>query len=277
MAMFTFASASGSPGVTSTVLGLAMAWPRPVLVVEADPTGGSGILAGYFRGQQHHPGVVELVVAHRSGRMAETLRRLVFPIEGTHVGVLAGSKSHEQASGLSRLWDPLVGALRDVAGEAVDVLVDAGRLGLEGWPEPLVRHSDVTLMVSRSSLPAVAAARSWAHSLAQDALPDHLVQVLLVGAGRPYGAKEVSRVLGLPVAASIDWDPRRAAVFGEGADKPAGVLGGPSGAQMAFQVSGYWRSLTQAAAKLSRAVSEPSRDPLFRGIIAGLRDREVGA
>ena len=44
------ASASGSPGVTTTALGMALLWPRPVLLVEADPTGGSGLLAGYFRG-----------------------------------------------------------------------------------------------------------------------------------------------------------------------------------------------------------------------------------
>ena len=42
MAVIALASASGSPGVTTTALGLALLWPRPVLLVEADPTGGSG-------------------------------------------------------------------------------------------------------------------------------------------------------------------------------------------------------------------------------------------
>ena len=41
MAVVALASASGSPGVTTTALGLALLWPRPVLLVEADPTGGS--------------------------------------------------------------------------------------------------------------------------------------------------------------------------------------------------------------------------------------------
>jgi hypothetical protein len=50
MAVIALASASGSPGVTTTALGLALLWPRPVLLIEADPTGGSGLLAGYFRG-----------------------------------------------------------------------------------------------------------------------------------------------------------------------------------------------------------------------------------
>ena len=46
MAVVCLTSASGSPGVTATAVGLAFCWPRPVLLVEADPTGGSGILAG---------------------------------------------------------------------------------------------------------------------------------------------------------------------------------------------------------------------------------------
>ena len=54
MAVIALASASGSPGVTTTALGLAMLWPRPVLLVEADPTGGSGLLAGYFRGTREY-------------------------------------------------------------------------------------------------------------------------------------------------------------------------------------------------------------------------------
>ena len=42
MAIVCLASASGSPGVTTTAVGMAFSWPRPVLLVEADPTGGSG-------------------------------------------------------------------------------------------------------------------------------------------------------------------------------------------------------------------------------------------
>ena len=51
MALIVLTSAAGSPGVTTTALGLALTWHRPVLLVEADPTGGSALLAGYFRGQ----------------------------------------------------------------------------------------------------------------------------------------------------------------------------------------------------------------------------------
>ncbi|MCB0909871.1 MAG: hypothetical protein KDB63_22470, partial [Nocardioidaceae bacterium] len=64
MAVVALASASGSPGVTTTSLGLALAWPRPVLLVEADPTGGSGILAGFFRGlREYDAGLVEVALS----------------------------------------------------------------------------------------------------------------------------------------------------------------------------------------------------------------------
>lgn len=36
MAIVALVSASGSPGVTATALGLALLWPRPVMLVEAD-------------------------------------------------------------------------------------------------------------------------------------------------------------------------------------------------------------------------------------------------
>ena len=50
MALIVLTSASGSPGVTTSAVGLALTWPRPALLVEADPTGGSSVLAGYLRG-----------------------------------------------------------------------------------------------------------------------------------------------------------------------------------------------------------------------------------
>lgn len=51
MALVTLVSAAGSPGVTTTGLGLALCWPRPVVLVEADPAGSSALAAGYFRGR----------------------------------------------------------------------------------------------------------------------------------------------------------------------------------------------------------------------------------
>ena len=112
--LVTLVSAAGSPGVTSTALGLALRWPRPVVLVEADPSGGSGLLAGFFRGQLDQPGLVDLVIAHRSDLLADALPRLLFPLEGSQASVLFGARSHEQAAGVAALWPPLLVALRDL-------------------------------------------------------------------------------------------------------------------------------------------------------------------
>ena len=71
MALIVLTSASGSPGVTTAALGLALTWHRPVLLVEADPTGGSALLAGYFRGQSTPTQtLIDLAFAHRAGAQA---------------------------------------------------------------------------------------------------------------------------------------------------------------------------------------------------------------
>ena len=74
MAVIVLASAAGSPGVTTSTLGLALTWPRPVLLVEADPTGGSAMLAGFFRGTTAQTaGLIDLVWAHRLTPQVEQL------------------------------------------------------------------------------------------------------------------------------------------------------------------------------------------------------------
>ncbi|WP_431472937.1 ParA family protein [Ornithinimicrobium sp. W1665] len=55
MAVITLTSASGSPGVTTTALGWALSRGRPTVLVDADPTGGASMLAGYLRGQMVPP------------------------------------------------------------------------------------------------------------------------------------------------------------------------------------------------------------------------------
>ena len=251
MAIITLVSASGSPGVTTTALGLALAWPRPVLLVEADPTGGSALLAGYWRGQLDHVGLLDLVLAERHGVLADAVPRMQLPIDGTDVSVLVGTKSHEQAGSLARLWDPLLGVLQNLPGQ--DVIVDAGRLGLGGAPHSLVTYSDTTLLVTHSSLRARVAARSWAATLAADVVPGHVAKVVLVGEGRKYRSGEVGRTLGLPVAGSIVSDPRRAEVFSDGAAYPVPWFGGERAASRAFEQSGYVRSLRTLAAALRSA------------------------
>jgi len=76
MALIVLASASGSPGVSTTALGLTLNWHRPVLLVDADPTGSSAVFAGYFRGTQEPTGgLINLALALREGALAAALPR----------------------------------------------------------------------------------------------------------------------------------------------------------------------------------------------------------
>jgi hypothetical protein len=218
MTVIALCSASGSPGVTTTAVALALNWPRPVLLVEADPTGGSGVLAGFLRGtREYDAGLIELALSPLG--VAEALRDVVRPL-APNVSFVAGVRSHAQAGALGDVWEPLAAALADLDANGQDVIVDAGRLGLSWSPTPLLNEADLTLLLVRTTLPALAAARSWAHVGRQPSTGWRHPGLLLIGEGQPYGAAEVSTVVGLPVVADLPDDPDAAAVYHRGAPPP---------------------------------------------------------
>ena len=151
MAVICLTSASGSPGVTTTAVGLAFCWTRPVLLVEADPTGGSGILAGFMKGTTpYDAGLVELALSPLG--TADALRDVVRPLS-PNVSLVAGTRTHAQAAALRDVWEPLASALRELEASGQDVIVDAGRLGLTGSPQQLLDSADATVLVTRANLP----------------------------------------------------------------------------------------------------------------------------
>lgn len=254
MAVVTLTSAAGSPGVTSTAVGLAFCWPRPVLLVEADPTGGSGILAGFLKGTTPYVvGLLELALSPLG--VADALRDVVRPLSPS-VSLVAGTRTHAQTSALREVWEPLAGALGELEASGQDVIVDAGRLGLVGSPQPLLEAADLTLLLTRATLPSISAARSWAEAVRQPATGWRHPGLLLVGEGQPYRDTEVAKVLGMPVVADLPEDPEAAAVYHRGAPPPRHFETGP-----------YVRSLQAAAesiqAQIARGrfalVEEPTR------------------
>jgi hypothetical protein len=234
MAIVCLTSASGSPGVTTTAVGMAFSWPRPVLLVEADPTGGSGVLAGFLRGTTpYDAGLIELALSPLG--TADALRDVVRPLS-PNVSLVTGIRSHAQATALRDLWEPLAAALRDLDDNGQDVIVDAGRLGLMGSPTPLLDAADAALLVTRATLPTISAARSWAETVRQPATGWRHPGLLLIAEGQPYRASEVAKVLGMPVVADLPDDPAVAAVYHRGAAPPKH-----------FETSSYIRALQAAA------------------------------
>lgn len=221
MSVVVLTSASGSPGVTTTTLGLACTWNREVIAVEADPTGGSTMMAGFFGGFVcPTQSIVDLGLAHRSGTMAQQFPQSLVPLEGTGVSVLPGPRSHAQAHHAHQLWEPLHQLW--CATTDTDVLVDAGRLGMEHSPTNLLELADLVLLVTRSDLVSLAAAKQWADRAQETHLahPESAVwKVILVHPGHPYSAHEVSDVLGLEVVSCLPHDPGGARHYSHGAPK----------------------------------------------------------
>lgn len=252
MAVIALTSASGSPGVTTTAVGLALLWPRPVLLVEADPTGGSAILAGYFRGlREYDVGLVELALSASS--VSDTLRDIARPIAGTHVSFIAGTRARTQTKALRDTWAPLAEALAELESSGQDAIIDAGRLGLSGSPQALLDAADLSLMVSRTSLPALSATRSWADALARPPLDLRQSGLLLIGERQPYGAREVAAVVDLPVIATLIDDRESASVFHRGASPPRH-----------FETGSLTRSLQSAIEAIQGLISR-RRDGLLEG------------
>lgn len=211
MAVVVLTSARGAPGVTTSALAVAMLWPRPIVLVEADVAGSSSILAGYLRGSvAPDRGLVSLAVAHRRGVLAERFYEQTVPLIEDRVRLVPGLVSAQQATSMDRLWSPLSAVLTDLERLGTDVIVDTGRLGMMHAPLPLIRSADAVLLVTRTTLPAISAARARVHALREDLVEngrgDDSVALLLVGEGQPYRAREIRSALGTPVLASMSWD-----------------------------------------------------------------------
>jgi len=260
MALIVLTSANGSPGVTTTALALALAWPRPTILVDADPTGSQSIPAGYFHGCQLPTSftIVDLAMAHRQGTLAEDLPRMLMRIPDTHVQMLCGPIRHNQARALDSMWEPLAGVFKGLERNGQDVIVDAGRLGLVGSPFTLVAAADLALLTTRSTLPAQVAACSWAPTL-RDAFARAgaaaSLGALMVGEGAPFRPAEAAKVLQMPVVATLAWDPDTANVFSLG-ERPKLVS--------KFERSRLVRSVRAAveAIQSTLATSRTSLDPM---------------
>lgn len=266
MAVVTLFSASGAPGVTVSALGLALTWQRHVMLVDADASGSSAVLAGYLQGQTAHDrGLLDLAVANRVGNLGAAIATVSMTLPGSNVEFVPGIRSFQQAASVAPLWEPLSGVLRSLEPRGIDVIVDAGRIGLEKAPLPVVRGSDLALLVVRSDLPAVAGARSRAHDLYEQFHAmgaAHQLGILLVGPGRPYSTREIRSVLGLPVVAELPWDPESANVYYAGARPRKSFASGPLNRALRTAVSS---SQALISSNRQRLGTHQSKEEMHRG------------
>lgn len=250
MSVLVLASASGAPGVTTTSLGLALAWPRDCVLVDADRSAAHAVLAGYLSGQTAADGGLPVLLqAHRERLpLGPALRGAARPLPP-----LAPTESDTRrptfVSGFTHLgsidlfesvWPALLESMR---GEPFDLIVDAGRTGHHGLPAGLVAEADAVALVCRASLASLVGLRPHLAPLVEASAPGR-TGLILVGPGRPYGAAEVAEQFGVPVLASPAWDPASAAALAE-----------PAPLDRRWPRSPLGRSLTQASEALIGVMS----------------------
>lgn len=260
MAVIVLTSAAGSPGVTTTALGLALTWPRHVLLADCDRDPSQAVQAGYLRGMDHGGrGLVALAHLHREGTaLAPELWRQTLPLveQGDmQRRLLPGFTSAGSSRLFERVWTSLGEAFRLLDDQGVDVLVDAGRISTSGLPLGLLSTADAVLVCVRSTLRSLAAARIHLISLEDQlrGLPTPRPCALaVIGPGRPYSTAEIAAQFGLPAWVEQPWDPKTASVLSDGDDEPKRFH---SGAFMGrFRSEG--NALADRITRLRRAVLE---------------------
>jgi MinD-like ATPase involved in chromosome partitioning or flagellar assembly len=206
MALFSVASAKGSPGVSLTAMALACTWPTDPLVADLDPAGGDFALR--CRTPEGEPlsqdrGLLSLAAAVRRGAADADLGDHVQEIGGD-IEVLAGLASPTQGTGLGAAWGQLPAVFR---GAERDVIADCGRVVPGAAVMPVLAASDAVLFVLRPTVEATAHLRDRLMSLrdqlslgAPDGVP---VGIALVTSHKDrQSAGDLQRLLdsaGLPV------------------------------------------------------------------------------
>ncbi len=131
MSVIALCSAHGSPGVTTTSLALAAAWPEDhrCLLVEADPFGG---VIGARYGLGDTPGLSSLAAVARLGLAAESVWAHTQALPGG-TPVLVGPASASEAVVVLGAVTGALTAWSSSQGD-VDLVVDCGRVaGYSRW------------------------------------------------------------------------------------------------------------------------------------------------
>lgn len=228
MATILITSAPGSPGVTTTALGMALTWSRDVLLADCDRDPSQAVQAGYLRGMDHGGrGLAALARLHRENRaLAPDVWRHTVPLVQHDVlqrRFLPGFSQPGTVRLFDTVWPDLADAFGALDEKSVDVLVDAGRVGRDGLPLPLLSGADAVCFVTRTSLRALAAARLYLPLLVEQL--DHLpmakaLGLVLVDPNNPYAGGEIAAQFGVPCWAEVSRNDKLAAVLSDGATPP---------------------------------------------------------
>ncbi|MGP4027321.1 hypothetical protein [Actinomadura sp. 3N407] len=249
MVMIAVVSPGNAPGATTIAFALTLAWPRPALLAECNPTGGY-LLAGYFQGQiPADRGLWQLALQSRRGTetaITDLLNQTVPLDEAGSRLLLPGIRDPFRGDHISpEMWEGVATALGQIPN---DVVADIGHVGVD-LPFPIVQQADLVLMVMRPSLAQAAAARPRLERL-RDALGDGApLGLCLVGEGA-FHLREVERSLGVHFVFTdqVPLDTKTAAVLTQGEPARRGFTTAPLMRQSAIMAKGLQRSIAQISA-----------------------------
>lgn len=229
MAVVVLTSATGSPGTTTTAVGLTLSWPRDVLLADCDREPSQAIQAGYLGGADlGGRGLAAVARLHRERQpLAPHLLQVSLPLERRETDLarhfLPGF-SHPGAVRLfEHVWPELATGFSRLDEAGMDVIVDAGHIGRDGLPLALLAEADAVCLVTRTSLRALASTRLYLGLLREqlDSLPAaRPLGMVLVGPDRPYGAAEIVAEFDVACWGEVPFHERHAAVLSDGADEP---------------------------------------------------------
>ena len=264
--LIAFCSFKHAPGASTTALGLARCWPRPVLLGDLDPAGGdltTILTASEPLAAGLQDGLLTLRRANSPGEAAEDVWQRAVPLTGEgRLRLLPGLDDASQTSGLRDGWQALADALTILSrqDEPVDVLADCGRLSADSPAWPVLCTADIVVPVVMSTPAGV---RRAAHGLRL--LTDQLVSEgssaqlrLLVREAGPYRAQEIADALVVPLLAGLPDDPAGAALLAAGSPRRVSR-------------TRLWRQLAATAGTLILA---GTRAP---DAVQGAEDREAAA
>jgi hypothetical protein len=270
MTVHAFASAKGSPGVTTTVIALAAGWPayRLPIIVEADGAGGD-LLTRFATDTQtggrllREPSTVQFAAAVRAGLRHEDFGRFVqvLPGGGEARALVAPASTFAASAAISALATAgLAECLREHT--SLDVLVDVGRLEATSAAYPLVRDIGHATVLLRPTLAQASHARDLIAGLQRDGVE---CTALLIGE-RPYAASEVETALGVIVRWVLPNDPAGARALAGDASR----AGDPGRTQL-FRAAASVATQLVAAAEPSAHVAASSQPAAARPVRARRR------
>jgi hypothetical protein len=240
-------SFAGSPGVTTAAVAIAVNWPRPVVLLEADISGVSSVMAGFFRANllPTVAGLDKVAVAFTRNILAwpdilDPDTRLSIAVHdlpvlsplpipelpaGHRLWVIPGFVHLSIIDGVRALWARLPALLRALSDNGVDVIVDLGRLHIDDVRLPILDQADTVLVCAEGTM--VDLNRLYRRLELPD-MSDRLegigraekFRILLRDApAEPVRAGEFTRHL-MPVLATLPFDPQGAAPFSVGKPDP---------------------------------------------------------